>query len=255
MTVGSYSNEEAIDWRCLEEGSEKPKSASVDEEVQAPLFSDDPERLLDSPDDSSFEEDLDENFLLDSHNGSRMEDSLPLELASLIVSLPLDVGVPDTRIAIHTVSSSEEDDMEVEAMSGIPQELLSTGNHEAPVFDVASDSSGEDSVVEFGNTIVFNTVDSSADEDSGLADMVGGPGLGYHEDRSATSRPSDPAAPEAMYPGLDLRDRNTSRGMARRQDTLRADRTQPQRPRHRPNHQMQESMRPSPSQPRLLPPW
>ena len=85
---------------------------------------------------------------------------------------------------------------------------------------IASDSSEEDSVVEFGNTIVFNTVDSSADEDSGLADMVGGPGLGYHDDSSAISRPSQPSAPEALYPAIDLRDRTTSIGMARRQDTL-----------------------------------
>ena len=170
---------------------------------------------------------------------------------------PHEVGIPDTRIAIHTVSSSEEDDMEVEAMSGIPQELLSTGNYEAPVVDIASDSDGGDSVVEFGNTIVFNTVDSSADEDSGLADMVGGSGLGYHGDRSGTSRLSQPTAPEAKYPDTDLQDRTTSRGMARRQDALRAERSQPQRPRHRPDHQMPESMRPcpSPSQPRPLPPW
>ena len=104
-----------------------------------------------------------------------MEDSLPLELASLTVSLPLDLtngkfeevlhtspgvggrdptqpgkssdpykpvcvtsarrqGDPDPDIAtqpaprrvIHTVFSSEDDEMEVEALSGFPQELLST---------------------------------------------------------------------------------------------------------------------------------
>ena len=130
----------------------------------------------------------------------------------------------------------------MDVISGTPQELLSTGNYDAPVIDV----SDGDSVVEFGSTIVFETVDSSADEDSGLADMLGGPGLGYHENRSATSRPSTHATPEAMYPAIDLRDRTSARGMSRRQDALREERSQPQRPRHRPNHQMPESMRPRP---------
>ena len=82
MTVGSYSIEEAIDCRCLEEGSEEPKSAACSQqpvdEQPPPLLSEDPERLLDSPDDSSFDGDLDENLLLDSQDGSRMEASLQL---------------------------------------------------------------------------------------------------------------------------------------------------------------------------------
>ena len=87
MTVGSYSIEEAIDCRCVEEGSEDPKSAACSQQSVEkyqplpPLLSEDPERLLDSPDDSSFEGDLDENLLLDTPDGSRMEDSLQLELA------------------------------------------------------------------------------------------------------------------------------------------------------------------------------
>ena len=97
MTCGSYSVEEATDCRCLEEGNESPKLTSVGEEDQVPLLSEDSEKLLDSPDDGSFEGDLDENLLLDSHDGSRMEDSLPLELASLTVSLPLDV----TKTRLH----------------------------------------------------------------------------------------------------------------------------------------------------------
>ena len=127
-----------------------------------------------------------------------MEDSLPLEIAPLTVSLPLDltngkyeevlhtelggvggnnptqpgtssdlykplcevyprrVGDPDPDIGvppatsqeIHTVSSSE-DDMDVVSLSGSPQELLSTGNNDAPVVDIASYSDSNDSVVEF----------------------------------------------------------------------------------------------------------
>jgi len=74
MTYGSYSLEAAIDCRCLEKRDESPKLTSVGEEGQVPLLSDDSEKLLDSPDDGSVEGDLDEN-LLDSHDGSRMEDS------------------------------------------------------------------------------------------------------------------------------------------------------------------------------------
>ncbi len=141
----------------------------------------------------------------------------------------------------------------MEVISGIPQELLSSGNNDAPIIDV-SDDDGE---VEFGHDIIFETVDSSAEEDSGQADMVGGPGLGYHEDRSETSRPPTHATPEAVYPDTDLRDRTTARGMSRRQDALREERSQPQRPRHRPNHQMPSpcAPAPSPSQQRPLPPW
>jgi len=106
---------------------------------------------------------------------------------------PLVSVVPDNQVAVHNVSSSEEDDA-MDVISGTPQELLSTGNYDAPVIDV----SDGDSVVEFGSTIVFETVDSSADEDSGLADMLGGPGIGYHETRSATSRLSTHASPESV---------------------------------------------------------
>ena len=162
MTCGSYSVEAASDCRCLEEGNESPKLTSVGEEGQVPLLSEDSEKLLDSPDDGSFEGDLDENLLLDSHDGSRMEDSLPLELASLTVSLPLDVTngkfeevlqavpggvggnnptqpgpssalykpiqevaplvlvVPENQVAVHDVSSSEEDDaMDLRDPAGI----------------------------------------------------------------------------------------------------------------------------------------
>ena len=90
LTCGSYSLEAAIECRCLEDRDESPKLASAGEEGQVPLFSEDSEKLLESLDEGSFDGSLDEK-LLDSHDGSRLEDSLPVELASLTVSLPLDV--------------------------------------------------------------------------------------------------------------------------------------------------------------------
>ena len=120
-----------------------------------------------------------------------------------------------TSREIHTVSSSE-DDMDVASLSGFPQELLSTGNNDAPVVNIASDSDGNDSVVEFHPTI--NTVDRS-DDDSGLADMaIGGPGLGYAEDNSETSTSSMPSTLSAVLPWTNIRFRTTSRGMSRRQE-------------------------------------
>ena len=68
-----------------------------------------------------------------------------------------------TSREIHTVSSSE-DDMDVASLSGFPQELLSTGNNDAPVLNIASDSDGNDSVVEFQPNININTVDRSDDD-------------------------------------------------------------------------------------------
>ena len=156
-----------------------------------------------------------------------------------------DIGVPPaTSQEIHTVSSSE-DDMDVVSLSGSPQELLSTGNNDAPVVDIASYSDSDDSVVEFHPIININTVDWS-DDDSGLADMVGGPGLDYAEENSETSTSSMPSASSAVLPWTDLRDRTTSGGMSRRQEALRYERSQPQRPRRCPNHQMPDSMRPRP---------
>ena len=135
-----------------------------------------------------------------------------------------DIGVQTaTSREIHTVSSSE-DDMDVVSLSGSPQELLSTRNNDAPVVNIASDSDGNDSVVEFQPNININTVDRS-DDDSGLADMVGGPGLGYAEDNSETSTSSIPSAPSAVLPWTDLRFRTTSRGMSQRQEALRSERS------------------------------
>ena len=86
-----------------------------------------------------------------------------------------------------------------------------------------------------------------SDDDFGLEDVVGGPGLGYAADNSETSTSSTPSAPRAIFTDDDLRDRTTARGMSRRQEALRCERSQTPRPRHRPNHQMPDSLRPRPA--------
>ena len=112
-----------------------------------------------------------------------------------------------------------------------------------PVINVGGDTDSDGSVVEFQPLININTVDRS-EEDSGiLSDMVGGPGLGYAEGNSDTPRSSTPSAPAAVAPQwTDLRDRTTARGMSRRIEALRSERSQAPAPRRRPNHQMPDSM-------------
>ena len=53
-----------------------------------------------------------------------------------------------------------------------------------------------------------------SDDDFGLKDVVGGPGLGYAADNSETSASSTPSAPRALFAETDLRDRSIARGMS-----------------------------------------
>ena len=109
--------------------------------VTQPLspLSGDPEKLLDTSD-GSFEGELDGNLLLDTSEstGSRISSDL---YKPVCVTSDRRQGDPEADIAtqpaprrvIHTISSSEDDEMEVESLSGFPQELLSTGNTDTPV--------------------------------------------------------------------------------------------------------------------------
>ena len=98
----AYRLEEAVDCKCVE-GSDDPKSATVEKNQPLTPLSLDPDRLLDTLDDS-FDGDLDENFLLDSPESARscMEDSLPLEFAAMTVSLPLDITNGTLEEVLHT---------------------------------------------------------------------------------------------------------------------------------------------------------